>query len=180
MQPPRRPAVLAIALALTFAATAPGEAQIFGTPPPATPTPSTIVGRMGEEMTVAAARRAVAFSPFMPPRQLLGAALIPPFHGDDVRENRGIALEYLDVTGRRYALAQWPQHGASIKHFPALAYADDDCPGARSFPRGRSPDGIVWSTAHGGRIMTLQPDGESDARTLESEWKKLIRRGACR
>jgi hypothetical protein len=116
-------AVAIMALTVVFAPAAPGEAQIFGTPPPATPTPSTIVGRMGDPMSVAAARRGIAFSPFVPPRQLLGAALIPPFHGDDVRDNRGIAIEYLDVEGRRYALAQWPAHGRSIAHFPALATA---------------------------------------------------------
>jgi hypothetical protein len=29
-------------------------------------------------------------------------------------------------------------------------------------------------------VRTLQADGANDARTLESEWIKLIRRGVCR
>jgi hypothetical protein len=178
-------AAVRFALAVVLAAGAaslggPGSADgIFGTPPSPTPTPGTIAGRMGQEMSEQAARRGIAFRPFTPPRRILTVALIPPFHGDDTRANRGIVYEYADVWGRRFALAQWPANGGSIRRFPALVPQDADCSEAGSFSGGAQPRGIVWTTARG-QIRTLAPDGASDARTLEIEWKKLIRRGACR
>lgn len=157
----------------------PASAQIFGTSPPATPEPTTIVGRMGEAMSEAAARHLIAFRPFAPPRQILAAALLPPFRGADERANRGIGLEYADAAGHRYALAQWPANGGSIERFPPLAEPEPSCNAARMFARGTTPNGIVWSTPHG-IVMTLQADGANDAQTLRSEWRKLLLRGVCR
>lgn len=138
-----------------------------------------IVGRMGTIVPESQARRGIAFSPFAPPRVIIAVALLPPFHGDDTRLNRGIGFEYADDAGRTYALAEWPARGGTIVRFPALDPGDDGCPTARRFARGRRPSGIVWSTPHG-LILTLQSDGKNDARTLQIEWQKLIRRGACR
>jgi hypothetical protein len=138
-----------------------------------------IIERLGEVMSESSARHEIAFRPFSPPREITAAALLPPFHGDDIRANRGIAFAYLDDAGRRYVLAQWPAHGGSIDRFALRDEVTADCPDARIFPRGTKPNGIVWSTPHG-FIMTLQADGANDARTLEIEWNKLIRRGACR
>ncbi len=177
----RRPRLKALvcgcALGLALVSTA--EADIFGARPSPTPgRPSTIAARMGEEMTESSARRNIAFRPFAPPRRILGVGLLPPFHGDDTRANRGIAFEYTDLNGRRYALAEWPANGGTIDNFLPMARAVPECARVRTFARGTGPNGIVWSTARG-LIMTLQPDGANDARTLESEWLKLIRRGAC-
>jgi hypothetical protein len=144
----------------------------------APPTPS-IIERMGVVMSEPEARHAIAFRPFAPPRRILSVALLPPFHGADERANRGIGFEYADLDGRRYALAQWPANGGSIDRFPPFAQTEPECAGARTFSRGQRPNGIVWSTSRG-LIMTLQADGANDARTLELEWRKLIRRGACR
>lgn len=138
-----------------------------------------IVERMGREMSEADVRHAIAFRPFAPARRVVAAALLPPFRGSDVRAHRGIGLEYADARGRLYALAQWPANGGTIDQFPALNVPNSACRSARSFYRGTRPSGIVWSTPHG-LIMTLAPDGENDARTLQTEWEKLIQRGACR
>jgi hypothetical protein len=154
-------------------------AQFFGAPATAQPQATTIVGRMGLQMSEAAARHGVAFRPFAPPRKIVAAALLPPFHGDDTRANRGIGFEYTDASGRRYALAQWPANGGSVERFAPLEPRDPGCADARTFTRGTKPSGIVWSTPRG-LIMTLQADGANDARTLEIEWSKLIRRGVCR
>jgi hypothetical protein len=171
------------ALAAAIASLAPAApapaAGIFGTLRPTPPPPATIAGRMGVEMPESAARHGIAFRPFAPPRRILTVALIPPFRGDDVRANRGIAYEYIDATGRRYALAQWPSNGGGTSGFIPLPQPEPGCPDARRFSRGPRPSGIVWSTPRG-LVMTLQADGASDARTLETEWRRLIRRGACR
>ena len=161
------------------ASASPAGAQLFGTPQTAAPRPLTIVGRMGIEMSEAAARHGIAFRPFAPPRRIVAVALLPPFHGDDVRANRGIGFEYTAAGERRYVLAQWPANGGTIRRFAPLAQSELDCADARTFSRGAKPNGIVWSTPHG-LIMTLQADGVNDARTLEAEWRKLIRRGVCR
>jgi hypothetical protein len=141
--------------------------------------PPSIIERMGMPMGEPEARHEIAFRPFAPPRRILGVALLPPFHGSDERVNRGIGFEYADVAGRRYALAEWPANGGTIARFAPLVEAEPDCPDAHTFSRGAGPRGIVWSTSRG-LVMTLQADGANDARTLEWEWRKLIRRGACR
>ncbi len=137
------------------------------------------IGRMGELMSETAARHEIAFGPFSPPRRILATALLPPFHGPDMRRNRGIAFEYAAESDRRYILAQWPANGGTIVAFRQLYSGGSACPGARIFSGGASSSGIVWSTPHG-LIMTLQIDGTSDARTLSAEWRSLVRRGACR
>jgi hypothetical protein len=162
--------------ALTAVGLLPAAAENPATP---APQPTSIIERMGVTMTISAVRRAIAFRPFAPSRRILGVALLPPFHGEDVRPNRGIGFEYADFAERRYALAEWPANGGTLAHFRALSPQEPDCPGAHTFSRERKPNGIVWSTPRG-LIMTLQADGANDARTLELEWSKLIRRGACR
>ena len=92
---------------------------------------------------------------------------------------RGIGFEYADLAGRLYALAEWPANGGTLAHFSPLGAQEPGCPDARTFSRGTRPNGIVWSTTRG-LIMSLQADGANDARTLELEWRKLIRRGVCR
>jgi hypothetical protein len=171
--------VLGGVAAAFLASTALGEAQIFGTPQPTPPPSATIVGRMGVEMNESAARHEIEFRPFTPARSILAVALLPPFHGEDTRANRGIGYEYVDGAKRRYALAQWPANGGSLAGFALLENGDPGCTGARTFSRGTKPNGIVWSTPHG-LIMTLQADGANDARILQAEWKRLIRRGVCR
>jgi hypothetical protein len=134
---------------------------------------------MGLVMTESEARHGIAFRPFAPPRHIIAAALLPPFRGDDVRANRGIGLEYTDADVRRYALAQWPANGGTLKRYGPLSEPEPGCPSARTFLRSRPPNGIVWSTPKG-IVMTLQADGANDAQTLQAEWKKLVRRGVCR
>jgi hypothetical protein len=155
---------------------APVQAQPAASP---APRPTSIIDRMGVAMSETAARHAIGFGPFAPPRTILGVALLPPFHGDDTRANRGIGFEYADPAGRRYALSEWPGNGGTLTRFTPLDTEDTSCPDAHTFSRGTRPHGIVWSTSRG-LIMTLQADGVNDARTLELEWRKLIRRGVCR
>jgi len=170
--------VLGIAAALlsNAAVAAPREPT---SPPPNTSRPLTLVERLGLGMPEWQARHEIGFGPFAPPRRIVAVALLPPFHGDDTRANRGIGFEYADDAGRRYVLAQWPAHGGNLASFAPFEHDEPGCSDARTFSRGAKPNGIVWSTPHG-LILSLQTDGANDARTLEIEWTKLIRRGACR
>jgi hypothetical protein len=172
-----------LALCASAAISIAGARQAFAREPAPAPTPAprptSIIERMGVVMDEPAARRAIAFGPFAPPRRILGVALLPPFRGDDTRANRGIGYEFADLAGRRYTLAEWPANGGTLDHFPPLDAGEAGCPDVHTFSRGRRPNGIVWSTTRG-LIMTLQAGGANDARTLELEWRKLIRRGACR
>ncbi len=134
---------------------------------------------MGQQTSEAAARHGIAFAPFAPPRHIIAVALLPPFHGDDTRRNRGIGYEYIGRDNRTYALAQWPLGGGTITGFATYEPALAACGSARTFRRGTTPNGIVWTTPRG-VVMTLQADGANDARILEAEWTLLVRRGACR
>lgn len=171
---------IALALiALALVAAVPAHAadapkQPAATPPP-TPSPW-LVGRLGLSTPEQDALEGIAFRPFVPTRVYKDVALLAPFHGNDVRANRGIGYEYED-RGRLYVLTQWPANGGSLAGFPPLREGDPDCRDARSFPVAGS--GIVWSTPHG-IVATLRPDGESDAKLVLAEWHRLVRRGACR
>ncbi|MGB8265951.1 MAG: hypothetical protein WCE44_06495 [Candidatus Velthaea sp.] len=160
-------AVFAFALALAPAAAADRKA---------TPSPW-LVGRLGISTPEHDALEAIGFRPFVPSRTSKDVALLPPFQGNDTRENRGIGYEY-EAGGRLYVLSQWPWGGGSIAGFPALKDSGaGDCRDVHSFPG--HPHGIAWTTPRG-IVAALRPDGENDANTLLAEWHRLLRRGACR
>ena len=173
-----RRAGLLVPILAGAAAFAAGPLVTAGAQSASAQTTTSIVARMGATMSEPAARHQIAFRPFAPPRRIVEVALLPPFHGDDERANRGIGFEFTGFAGRRYALAEWPSNGGTIARFAPLAEDEPGCTDVRTFSRGTGPNGIVWSTSRG-LIMTLQADGANDARTLEVEWRKLIRRGAC-
>lgn len=148
---------------------------------PVTPSPY-LIGRRGVETPEADALTSVSFRTFIPTRRSLLVALLAPFHGrDDLASggaNRGIGYEYRE-RGHLYALSQWPANGGNVNGFPTLHLQDPQCRNVHAFPGTAKARGIVWMTPHA-IVMTLQPDGESDARTLQAEWRRLVRRGACR
>jgi len=146
--------------------------------PPPTPSPY-LVGRRGVITPEADALSGIGFRPFVPSRHPAAIALLAPFKGDDTVQNRGIGYEYASDHGRMYVLSQWPSNGGSISGFPALAITEPGCADIRSFPGTQKSRGIVWTTPRG-LVFTLQPDGRSDPRTLQAEWRRLARRGACR
>jgi hypothetical protein len=137
-----------------------------------------LVGRRGTAMAERDALQGIAFVPFVPTRSATQVALLPPFRGDDKRVNRGIGYEYIN-RGRLFVLSQWPRNGGPVPGFRPLKVAEPGCQDVRSFPRLAGTRGIVWSTTRG-TVLTLQPDGRSDAHTLLAEWHRLVRRGACR
>ncbi len=137
------------------------------------------IDRLGERITIHDVHAAIAFRPFRLPRPILGIAVLPPFHGADSRASRGIAFEYRSETGTSYVFSQWPRNGGSLARYPLIDEGDAACPSARVVTRGAAGDGIVWTTP-GGLVSSLIPDGRSDAPNVYAEWRKLIRRGACR
>jgi len=152
----------------------PGKSQ----PPRTSPY---LIGRRGVIAPEADALQAISFKPFVPTHHAIAVALIPPFSGPDSPQNEGIAYEYTSDQARRFMLSQWPAHGGSVAKFPALDLHELQCTNVHGFPGARPNQsrGIVWMSARG-MVFSLQPDGGSDARTVQAEWRRLIRRGACR
>jgi len=166
-------AVCALVLATTSA--------VFAEPtaPPATPSPY-LVARQGIETPERDALSGIGFRPFTPTRHALTVALLAPFKGPDTLANRGIGYEYAGDRGRMYVLRQWPSNGGSISGFPGITLNEPACPDVHAFGGTKSkPRGLVWTTPRG-LVLTLQPDGAPDPRNLEAEWRRLVRRGACR
>ncbi|GAC1413413.1 MAG: hypothetical protein NVSMB64_23690 [Candidatus Velthaea sp.] len=171
--------VLCASFALAGCAGGTSKAAAEKTAPP-TPIPY-LVGQRGVSTPEADALSAISFRPFIPTRHYLDVALLPSFSGPDTPANEGIGYEYASTGGRRYVLSEWPANGGSVKGYPSLALREAACADVHGFPGSTMTKtrGIVWMTTRGS-VMTLQPDGGSDARTLQAEWRRIIRRGACR
>lgn len=125
-----------------------------------------------------AASAALAFAPFRPDGAIRSVSAQPPFHGTDTRAHRGIRFNYARH-GRAWILSEWPRNGGSLRAFPAMAAAQDGCTDVHTVGDVTVPRGLVWSTPHG-MVYSLLPDGRADARTIVAEWRRLVRRGACR
>jgi hypothetical protein len=147
--------------------------------PPPTPSPY-LIARMGIETPERDALGGIGFRPFVPSHRPAVVALLAPFKGADTAQNRGIGYEYAGDRGKMYALAQWPSNGGSISGFPGMSLGEAGCPDVHAFGGTKSkPRGLVWTTPRG-LVFTLQPDGAPDPRNVEAEWRRLVRRGACR
>lgn len=152
---------------------------LAGEPPPPPPKPP--LDRYGFITDRARAEAAIAFRPFVPSAQISTAALLPPFHEDHVTsKSDGIGYQY-DGSGHEFVLRQWPRNGGSIASFAALPL-DASCPDTHAVGGTKNPRGVAWATPS--RVYTLSIEGEpSDARSaraLRAEWRRLVRRGACR
>jgi hypothetical protein len=127
----------------------------------------------------ATAERAIAFRPFVPDALPEHVALLPPFHGDQVSANEGIAYAY-GRRGRTWILSEWPRNGGTLSAFaPYPGAREANCTDVHAVGGNTKPRGVVWSTPRG-IVLTLTPDGSADPRTIVTEWHRLVRRGACR
>jgi hypothetical protein len=125
------------------------------------------------------AERAVAFRPFVPAMLPIQVALLPPFHGEQVSANEGIAYAY-GRHGRTWILSEWPQNGGTLGAFaPLPALREARCDDVHAIGGSEKPRGVAWSTPRG-IVLTLTPDGSADPHTIVTEWHRLLRRGACR
>ncbi len=160
-------AVLLSAAFLTLATVAGAQE----TPPP------TLIAIRGVEMPERQVLRQIGFRPFVPAHQLIDAALLPPYHGDDTTANRGIGYEY-DHAGRTFALFQWPSNGGTLSTW-ASTKAIDACGDMHLMGNLKDPYALAWITPQS-KVMMIQIDGKNDQRALRIEATRLIRRGACR
>jgi hypothetical protein len=112
----------------------------------------------------------VAFRPYIP-AQAMAFAVLPPLGDSDTNEHRGVGIEYL--AGRNaMLLSEWPKQKFTIQFGRSGALAE--CKAEHY-----STTSVAWTTP-GNLIMTLQPDGPSDAASIDREARRLIGAGACR
>ena len=145
--------------------------------PAPSPTPVSPLAHHGFVTPRAVAERAIAFRPFVPAARPIDVALEPPFHGDQISANEGIAYAYRHAA-RTWVLSEWPIGRGSIDAFPPLAENDARCGTLHAAGGTTRPRGVVWKTPRG-LVMSLLPDGSAERRVLVAEWRRLARLGAC-
>lgn len=115
----------------------------------------------------------INYQPWVPPRDILKYAVIPPLGDLDTPAHRGIAFEYsYGKTGM--LLSEWPK-----QNFTLLFLHNNDITFTPCKIAHYKSDGVAWTT-HGKLAMTLQPDGSVDPRAIDAEAEKLIAAGGCR
>ncbi|MBV8582260.1 MAG: hypothetical protein JO225_02630 [Candidatus Eremiobacteraeota bacterium] len=125
----------------------------------------------------ATAERAIGFRPFVPDPNPVQVALVPPFHGGQLSANEGIAYAY-GHRGRDWIMQEWPRNGGSLAAFAALP-AEPRCADVHAIGGTAKLRGVAWTTPRG-IVMALTPDGAAEPRTILGEFRRLVRRGACR
>ena len=115
----------------------------------------------------------IAYRPWIPPREVIKFAVIPPLGDADTPEHRGVAVEY--VAGRRpMLLSEWPK-----QNFTLLFLHNQDITLKPCTIVHYKTDGVAW-TSRNKLAMTLQPDGTSNPKSVETEAGRLIAAGACK
>lgn len=141
--------------------------------PTPSPTPDTLVSKLGTSVSLQRALRTISFRPYIPSRrQLVDVALISPLTGADTPKTIGIAFEYASG-GQAMVLQEWPLAGAR----PAL-----DAGPLSASPCVLTPfksDGVLWTTP-GRLMMALQADGKIKPSRISSEARRLMGHGGCR
>ena len=80
---------------------------------------------------------------------------------------------------RTWIVSEWPRNGGTLDTWAPLTVAGATCADVHAIGNSTAPRGVVWSTPHG-LVLSLVPDGYADGRTVLGEWRRLVRRGACR
>jgi len=116
----------------------------------------------------------ISYRPWIPPRQVLKYAVIPPLGAADTPRNRGIALEYGNNNGGTpMLLSEWPKQNFTLLFLHGQDITSTPCRVAHY-----KLDGVAWTT-RGALAMTLQPDGNVDPKAVEAEARQLIAAGGC-
>ncbi|MBV8602729.1 MAG: hypothetical protein JO359_14275 [Candidatus Eremiobacteraeota bacterium] len=147
--------------------------------PDATPTvnPDDYFAHRGQITPLRTALGEIAFRPFIPAREIVETALLPPYNGgDDVRQNRGIGFEYVQAH-QSFVLSQWPGAG---KNGPYQLGTERGCQlSAYDIAGGTTGHrGVLWS--NGSIASNLVAAGNASDKAVYAEARRLVRLGACR
>ena len=109
----------------------------------------------------------IDYRPWVPPRQVLKVAVIPPLGDLDTPSHRGIAFEY-QFGNQAMLLSEWPKQNFTLLFLRGENITYTPC----------KADGVAWTTKTK-LAMTLQPDGNVNPKDVDAEALRLIAQGAC-
>jgi hypothetical protein len=158
----------ALALAAVACAHKGGDAVSQATLPPMLIDDRGIVMPIEDAVT----KRKISYRPWVPPRQILKFAVIPPLGNLDTPDNRGVAFEY-QYKNQAMLLSEWPK-----QNFTLLFLHGEDITLTPCKIAHYKADGAAWTTKSK-LAMTLQPDGNVSPKDVDAEAQRLIASGAC-
>lgn len=161
-----------LALAFAFALAVIACAHKGGDAAPQPSLPPMLIDDRGVVMPLEQAVTKISYKPWIPPRQVLKYAVIPPLGDLDTPEHRGVAVEY-KYKSQAMLLSQWPK-----QNFTLLFLHGEDITLTPCKVAHYKTDGDAWTTKSK-LAMTLQPDGNVSARDVDAEAARLIAAGAC-
>jgi hypothetical protein len=163
---------LRLVLACAFALAATACAHKSGEAPAQTSLPPMLIDDRGVVMPLEEAVTKISYKPWIPRRQILKYAVIPPLGDLDTPEHRGFAIEY-QFNNQAMLLSQWPK-----QNFTLLFLHGEDITLTPCRIAHYKTDGVAWTTK-AKLAMTLQPDGNVSPKDVDAEAQRLIASGAC-
>lgn len=143
---------------------------------PAAPPPSLpplLIDDRGITMPLEQVVTKISYRAWIPPRQALEFAVIPPLGDQDTPSHRGVAVEYVAPGHQPMLLSEWPKQNFTLLFLHNQDISVQPCTIAHY-----KADGVAW-TSRGKLAMTLQPDGAADPKAVEAEARRLLAAGAC-
>jgi hypothetical protein len=164
--------LLRVAVVFVFALAAAGCAHKSGGADAQASLPPMLIDDRGVVMPLEQAVTKISYKPWIPPRQILKFAVIPPLGDLDTPDHRGIAIEY-QYNGQSLLLSEWPK-----QNFTLLFLHGEDITLTPCKIAHYKADGAAWTTKS--RLaMTLQPDGNISPKDVDAEATRLMAAGAC-
>jgi hypothetical protein len=162
---------LRVALVCAFVLAATACAHTTDTAPQPSLPPMLIDDR-GIVMPLEEAVTKISYKPWIPRRETLKYAVIPPLGDLDTPAHRGIAIEY-QYKNQAMLLSEWPK-----QNFTLLFLHGEDITLTPCKIAHYKADGAAWTTKSN-LAMTLQPDGNVSPRDVDAEAQHLMASGAC-
>jgi hypothetical protein len=161
-------------LACAFALAAAACAHKGGDAAPQASLPPMLIDDRGVVMPLedALTKKLISYKPWIPPRQILKFAVIPPLGDLDTPDHRGIAIEY-QFRNQAMLLSEWPK-----QNFTLLFLRGEDITLTPCKIAHYKADGAAWTTKSK-LAMTLQPDGNVSPKDVDAEAQRLIASGGC-
>ena len=160
-------------LVFTCAVVLPVAACAHKSSAPAQPSlPPMLIDDRGIVMPLEQAVTKINYRPWVPHRQILKIAVIPPLGDLDTPDHRGIAFEY-QFGSQAMLLSEWPKQNFTLLFLHGQDITFTPCTIAHY-----KIDGVAWTTKTK-LAMTLQPDGNVNPKDVDAEARRLIAQGAC-